>query len=250
MIDFHSHILPHIDDGARNVEMSLDMLADSYKQGVRTVIATPHCFISNEQDIDIFLKKREDSFNELTCAIANDKRDFPDIILGSEVQISKGVSDFSKMHKLCIHGTNYILIEMPYRKWNEDCFDYLYELLRNGMRPIIAHVERYVSRKKEFYNFYSLDLVYQVNADSFLAPFLKRHIPDLFAMGNVQLLGSDMHNTLKRPSRMGIARDRIRKSYGPERYAHLMKNAELVLKNEPVPKIRYENMSFFKKLKV
>lgn len=250
MIDFHSHILPHMDDGARNVKISLDMLADSYRQGVRTVVATPHCLILNEDDIDIFLKRREDSYRELMDAIAQDTRDFPDIILGCEVQISKGVTHFEKMRRLCISDTNYILIEMPYKKWTEDCFHYLYELIIKGMNPIIAHIERYMGRRKEFYNLYSLDLIYQVNADSFLSPFYKKFIPDLFTAGSVQLLGSDMHNMSKRPSRMEDARNRILKSYGSERFDQLMKNAELVLKNEKIEKIRYEKMSFFKKLKV
>ena len=62
MIDFHSHILPQIDDGAQNIKMSLDMLSESYRQGVRTVVATPHCYIANEYDIDIFLERREKSY--------------------------------------------------------------------------------------------------------------------------------------------------------------------------------------------
>ncbi len=250
MIDFHSHILPHIDDGARNVQISLDMLADSYRQGVRTVVATPHCLISSEDDIDIFLKKRQDSYEELIDAMAQDNRDFPDIILGCEVQISRSVTNFEKMRRLCISNTNYILIEMPYKKWTEDCYDYLYELIIKDMNPIIAHIERYMSKRKEFYNLYSLDLIYQVNADSFLSPFLKKFLPDLFTIGNIQLLGSDMHNMSKRSSRMEEAKNRIIKSYGNERFDQLMKNAELVLKNEKIDKIRYEKMSFLKKLKL
>ena len=250
MIDFHSHILPHMDDGAQNVQISLDMLADSYLQGVRTVVATPHCIITKEEDIDIFLERRNDSYKELMSAIALDERDFPDIVLGCEAQIAGGITNLEKMRELCIFDTNYILIEMPYKKWNEDNFDHLYSLLIKGMKPIIAHIERYMNRRNEFHNFYALDLIYQVNADSFLSPFLRRNIPDLFTMGSVQLLGSDMHNLSRRPSRMGFAKDRIIKSYGIERFNLLMENAELVLKNEPVERIRYEQMSFFKKLKV
>ena len=250
MIDFHSHILPHIDDGARNVQISLDMLADSYRQGIRTVVATPHCLISSEDDIDIFIKRRQDSYDELMHAMSQDERDFPDVILGSEVQVSKGVTNFEKMHRLCISDTNYIMIEMPYKKWNEDCFDYLYELIIKDMHPIIAHVERYLDKKREFYNLYSLDLIYQVNADSFLSPFVKRFLPELFSEGSIQLLGSDMHSLSRRPSRMEEAKNRILKSYGNERFEQLMNNAELVLKNERIEKIRYEKMPLLKKLKV
>lgn len=250
MIDFHSHILPQIDDGAQNVQTSLDMLSESYRQGVKTVVATPHCYIASEHDIDVFLEKRKKSYELLKEAMSKDKRQFPEIVLGCELQISKNIHHFEKLHSLCIENTNYILIEMPYERWNEDCYDYLYELLLKGMRPIIAHIERFISRKKEFYNLYSLDLLYQVNADSFLSPFMRRNIPDLFTQGSVQFLGSDMHNTNRRPTHMKKAADRIIKSYGKSRLNYLMANAERVLKNEPIEIKRYEKMSFFKKLKV
>ena len=44
MIDIHCHILPDVDDGSRNVDMSLDMIATAYDSGVRSMIATPHCY--------------------------------------------------------------------------------------------------------------------------------------------------------------------------------------------------------------
>ena len=69
-------------------------------------------------------------------------------------------------------------------------------------------------------------------------------------MGSVQFLGSDMHNTTRRPTNMKKAADRIVKSYGRSRLNYLMNNAELVLKNEPVIRRNYEPMSFFKKLTV
>ncbi len=248
MIDFHSHILPQIDDGAQNVKTSLDMLAESYNQGIRTVVATPHCYISNESDIDIFLEKREKSYNFLKAAMQNDPRKLPKVVLGCELQISKNVSNFEKLYPLCIENTNYILIEMPYTRWNEDCYDYLYLLLLKGMRPIMAHIERFMNRKKEFHNLFSLDLLYQVNADSFLSPFIRRSIPDLFSKGAVQLLGSDMHSTNRRTTRMKKAAERIIKGYGKNYLDYMMNNAELVLKNESVKIKRFEKMSFFKKL--
>ncbi len=250
MIDFHSHILPQIDDGAQNVQISLDMLAESYRQGVRTVIATPHCRIASEKDIDIFLEKRKKSYEILKDAIKKDQRKLPEIVLGCELQVSGNVRHFEKLLPLCIENTNYILIEMPYTRWHEDCYDFLYELLLNGMRPIMAHIERFLNKKKDFYNLYSLDLLYQVNADSFLSPLVRRQIPELFSSGAIQFLGSDMHNTTRRPTRMQKASERIVKSYGTPCFERLMNNAALALNNEPVPVIRYEKMSFFKKMKV
>lgn len=250
MIDFHTHFLPQIDDGAQKVSISLDMLSESYNQGVRTVIATPHCEISTEDDIDVFIQQRKKSYKILKEAMENDNRQFPEIVLGCEYQISKPFRNFEKLRSLCIENTNYILVEMPYSQWNDNYYDYLYDLTLNGMRPIIAHIERFIGRKKEFYNLFSLDLLYQVNADSFLSPSTRRHIPDLFTCGAVQFIGSDMHNMDKRPPNMKEATDRIIKSYGNSCLEQLLYNAKTALKNEPVQRINYEQMPFFKKLRV
>ncbi len=250
MIDFHSHILPQIDDGAQNVKVSLDMLSESYRQGVRTVVATPHCCITNEQDIDVFLERRAQSYSMLKRAMARDDRNFPQIVLGCELQIPKNFCHFEKLGLLCIENTNYILIEMPYENWNEDCYDFLYKLTFKGMRPIIAHIERFLGKKKEFYNLYSLDLLYQVNADSFLAPLIKRNLPDLFEKGAIQLLGSDMHNTTRRATHMKNAVERMIKGYGENLVDYMMSNAQKVLNNEQVEIIRFEKMSFFRKFKL
>ena len=250
MIDFHSHFLPQIDDGAQKVSVSLDMLSESYKQGVKTIIATPHCQINTENDIDVFLQLRNKSYKILKDAMAMDNRHFPKIVLGCEYQIFKPCRNFEKLRSLCIENTNYILVEMPYSRWNENYYDYLYELTLNDMRPIIAHIERFISKKKEFYNLFSLDLLYQVNAGSFLSPLTRKHIPDLFTCGAVQFIGSDMHNMDKRAPNMKEATDRIIKSYGNSCFDTLLGNAEAALKNEPVKRINYEQMPFFKKLRV
>lgn len=250
MIDFHSHFLPQIDDGAQKVSTSLDMLSESYKQGVRTVIATPHCEINTEDDIDVFLQSRSKSFKILKDAMAKDDRKFPEIVLGCEYQISKPCRNFEKLRSLCIENTNYILVEMPYSQWNENYYDYLYDLTLNGMRPIIAHVERFLNQKKKFYNLFSLDLLYQVNTGSFLSSSTRRHIPDLFTCGAVQFIGSDMHNMDNRPQNMKEVTERILKSYGDSCLNSLLDNAEAALRNEPIQRRHYEQMPFFKKLRV
>ena len=55
MIDFHSHILPGIDDGSKNTQMSLAMIEEEKKQGVHTIVATPH-FYADEDSVERFLK--------------------------------------------------------------------------------------------------------------------------------------------------------------------------------------------------
>ena len=79
MIDFHSHILPGIDDGSRNVEESLLLMTEMREQGVSTVIATPH-FYADEQPVDTFLRRRTEAYDHL---MARQTPDMPQIRLGA-----------------------------------------------------------------------------------------------------------------------------------------------------------------------
>ena len=85
VIDFHSHILPGIDDGARNLETSLAMLRQVSSQRVDYMIATPHFYASHDR-IDAFLNRREDAYNSLKEAVHKESlSDVPQILTGSEV---------------------------------------------------------------------------------------------------------------------------------------------------------------------
>lgn len=250
MFDFHSHVLSGIDDGSKSIEMSLDMLHDSFTQGVTTVVATPHCYLMEEKNISSFLKKRNDSFNLLKKAMEEDAREFPKIKLGCELRIMTPISDMGKLKDLCIEGTNYILVEMPHKKWTVDYYDYLYALLLRGMRPIIAHIDRFLEHKKEFLNLYSMDLVYQVNADAFIKSPVKYEVSKLFEHGAVHILGSDMHDDTKRVSHMKKAYNAIIKGYGEERWDYLHQNGINILNNDDILKVNFEKKSFWETLKL
>ena len=250
MIDFHSHILPCIDDGASSVEMSLDMLSDSYKQGITTVVATPHCYLMKDSNIKAFLYKRQESYDNLIKAIESDDRDFPKIKLGCELRIMKEINDMSTLKDLCIEGTDYILVEMPFKDWDVNYYDFLYEMILRGMKPIMAHIDRFWDHRKEFYNLYQLDLIYQVNAESIVKSPYKRYIPKLFEDGAFHIMGSDMHNMTTRPSLMKKAADAIIRVYGADRLDYLMKNAENILENKNVIGKKFPKMGFFDIMKI
>ena len=112
MIDMHSHILPYIDDGAKDVEMSLAMLKLAKEQGVKKIAATPHCFTSKQDGIDGFLRKRQESYEKLMSAMEN-KEDYPEIILGAEIHLACDMGELPNISSLCYQNTNYILLEIP-----------------------------------------------------------------------------------------------------------------------------------------
>lgn len=250
MIDFHSHVLPGIDDGAKDINTSLDMLANSYEQGVKTVVATPHCYLTNEKSIPIFIKKREQGYKLLKEAIKNDERKFPNIVLGCELRVSNEAPKPEELRKLCIENTDYIMVEMPYDEWNANYYDFIYTLILGGMKPIMAHIERFLDHYSDFHNLYSFDLIYQVNADSFIHPAMKRKLPKLFEDGAIHLIGSDMHDMNKRPPSIKKAANRIIKGYGKYRLNYLMDNAYAVLENKRIDTLCFGKLGFMDMLKL
>jgi len=142
MVDFHSHILPAIDDGSRDVAESLELIKLLKEQGINTVVATPH-FIANQESLDSFLIRRSNAFNLL-------KTEFTDndisILLGAEVKFYPGISRMEGLEKLCIEESNILLIEMPFEKWSELTVKEILEIsnLKN-LTVVIAHIDRYLS---------------------------------------------------------------------------------------------------------
>lgn len=113
MIDFHSHILPAMDDGSRNIEESLQMLRMLQEQGVERVIATPH-FYADENPPDVFLRRRADAWEHLRAHLT---QGLPHVLLGAEVHYFQGISRTAQVRQLCIQDTGVLLLEMPFSGW-------------------------------------------------------------------------------------------------------------------------------------
>ena len=150
MIDFHSHIIPGIDDGAKSPEESLLILKTLWRQGVRTVVATPHYYKQNESVSD-FIGRRSEAFEQLKKV--SDGEEIPEIILGAEVLFTPSLEE-DDLSPLYIQGTDYLLLEMPYRYFDGATLRAVENLiLRKGFSPIMAHIERYVrfTQKSDIY---------------------------------------------------------------------------------------------------
>ncbi len=217
MIDIHSHILPGIDDGSKNIEMSLKMLMASREQGIDVVVATPHFYIKND-NIDSFLRHRNDSYNHLMDSVK--EKTVPDIYLGAEVFYFNGISKIENLEKLCINDGKYLLLEMPFAKWNNRVFQEVEDIIYNRkLTPVIAHLERFVSFQKGTNNIEKLlgmRVIPQMNGEHLLGFFSKGKALKWLENGTVKLLGSDMHNTESRPQNLGKACEIVRKKLGNE----------------------------------
>lgn len=187
-VDFHSHILPCADHGSESLEMSLAQLHNALKAGVDTIVATPH-FYANEDTVEQFLLRREKAYNELVSAGTYGI----DIVKAAEVRLVTGIETLDGLEKLCIEGTNYILIEFPNEPWPCGILDSVAEIVRvRRLRPICAHIDRYSHLGRE--KILRLNVDVQINASAFLdSRRYRKYYLSLVADDSVHVLGSDTH---------------------------------------------------------
>ncbi|MBO5701996.1 MAG: capsular polysaccharide biosynthesis protein [Clostridia bacterium] len=215
MIDFHSHILPGVDDGSSSVEESLKLLSLLSEQGVDTVVATPH-FYPDRMSVEDFLKRREAAYKKL-CEC--DLTGLPQIILGAEVKFYDSISRLGELELLCAGDSKTLLLEMPFSRWSEMTLKEVAALSRSGrVTVVLAHIERYLSFQTPDVWERILDsgVLTQVNASFFCGYFKKRKALNMLASGMINVIGSDCHNLTSRQPQIGKASEVIRKHFGPE----------------------------------
>ena len=215
MIDWHSHILPGMDDGSRNVAESISLINMQALQGVELAIATPH-FYANDETVDSFLERRAKSFEILRTELTVD---MPGILLGAEVRYYHGISHMPDLKLLKIENSKLLLLEMPTSTWTEYMIRELIEMSsRNSIQVILAHVDRYLSlQKKEVWErILQSGILIQSNADFFTSFVSKRRAVSFLEKGNIHFIGSDCHNVTSRPPQIEKAFEYIRKKLGDE----------------------------------
>lgn len=236
MIDIHCHIVPGIDDGAGDLQTSIKMLEIAEKSRLNKIIATPH-YIRN---------RYENSFEAITGAIEAlnneaQKRDIQvEIFPGQEVMVDKYTLDLYKQGTLgCLNNSKYMLIEFPMDVLPEDALNIIYELKLLGVKPIVAHPERYVyiqNKLTAINEFISEKCLFQLNANSITGVFGKKVEETalrLIENGACQFIASDAHSTGKRCPDILEAMRVVKHDY-KEIYNSVQKNAQCVLENKDI----------------
>lgn len=215
MIDWHNHVLPEMDDGSHSTAESIAMLREQAAQGITTVIATPH-FYANDESVASFLTRRNHAMEKLCKELQDDT---PPLRLGAEVRYYPGILRMQGLSALCIEGSNLLLLEMPMSRWTESMIREVIEMSgRDGIRLILAHIDRYLSlqNKEVWGRLLENGILMQVNASFFSAFATRRKALTLLNEGYIHLLGSDCHNMTSRPPQLGRALDVIQKRFGTD----------------------------------
>ncbi len=215
MIDFHSHILPNVDDGSANLQESITLLNMLSCQGVDTVCATSH-FYANYESVSEFLQRRQKAFAELKGSLT---KEMPGIILGAEVRYYEGISRLKDLEQLRIQGTNLLLLEMSAIRWSEYTVRELINLSNNsGFTIVLAHIERYFDfqSKEVWERLAQSGIMMQINATSIADRRSKRKTLGMIKKGYFHFIGSDCHSVLNRPPCLDEAFKILEKKFGNE----------------------------------
>ena len=232
MTDLHTHILPGMDDGARDVETSLELLRMEREQGVDRVVFTPH-FYREKEDVSSFLSRRCGALSRLEAGggqvPARGRVALPRWELGAEVAWMPNLAEREELKDLCLGQSNYFLLELPFTPWRDQMISQLYELLGRGQFiPVIAHLDRYwdKQRKEQIEQLLHLGVPIQLSANILLKFFSRRKALQMIQQGQIFLLASDCHSLHHRPPNLGPAVKVVARKLGWRQARRLCRWAE------------------------
>ncbi|WP_160725759.1 tyrosine-protein phosphatase [Bacillus sp. USDA818B3_A] len=238
MIDIHCHILPGIDDGAQTLEDSIKMAKEAEKEGIQTIIATPHLNNHYDNRKPFILQKVEELNRALVEARVN-----INILPGQEPRVyGEIIEDYEIGEIQTLNDSQYLFIEFPSNHVPRYAEKLLYDLQVKGLIPIIVHPERnseLIERPELLYRLVEKGALTQVTASSLCGYFgkkIKNFSMEIIEANLTHFIASDAHNIKNRSFKMMEAFDFIDEIYGTD-YVYLFKeNAELIFAGENVIK--------------
>lgn len=196
MRDLHSHYLPGVDDGSKSLDQTLEMLANASKNGITDIVFTPHYILDSRY---MSTKEENEKIFEPIKKIALEEFGIH-IFLGNEVYCNTQMLDlYNKGIISTINDSRYMLIEIPMYSKINNVKSIFFELISNGITPILAHPERYTAYYKDYDFFFELrtmGVLMQINFPSLTGAYglrAKKMAKELLKMNLISFVGSDVH---------------------------------------------------------
>lgn len=198
IIDFHTHILPNIDDGSTSEEETIKILEEAKKVNIVEIISTSHYIekyyeASESQRAQLFQENWEKQERNLN---------FPKLYLGSEIYITDSIVDLLKNRQASsINNSRYVLFELPMNTMYFKTKDIIFNLIENGFIPVIAHPERYlyVQENVEYaVELANMGALFQANYGSLIGMYgrkAKKTVKRLLEKRVIHFMGSDVHKS-------------------------------------------------------
>ena len=240
MIDLHSHILPELDDGSPSLQESLAMARMAVESGVTAMAATPHCVDARAGDVYEAWKLLRQALKESRIPL----KLFP----GMEIFGTEDTLQLLREGKLfTLNGSRYPLVEFSFHSDGDRETRILRGLCKAGLRPIVAHPERYfyVQYDPELLNrWHRMGCLMQVNRGSLLGRFgprIQEMAEELVTRNFAAIVASDAHSPQIRTPWMADVRQLLIREFSPAcARTLLLENPISILKDDPLPPVEPE----------
>lgn len=238
MIDFHTHILPNIDDGSRSIDETFNLIKEAKEVGFEGIVLTSH-YIENYYETDV---PERDVWVKAITENLQAKGIETNLYLANEIYISDNMMRLLEEGKAStINNSCYVLFELPLNSEPLNLYDVIYSLQENKLIPILAHPERYSYVQKEpelVYDLIEKGCLMQANYGSIIgqygvkAEFIVRKF---FENNMIHFLGSDVHRQNSIYPKIPFALEKIREIVGEQKLEELTTiNPKLVLANKKI----------------
>ena len=254
MIDFHTHILPNIDDGSRSIDETFNLIKEAKEVGFDGIILTSH-YIENFYETDV---PERDVWVKAISENLGAKGIDADLYLANEIYISENMMGLLEQQKAStINNSCYVLFELPLNEEPLNLYDVIYSLQENKLIPILAHPERYSFVQKEpelIYDLIEKGCLMQANYGSIIGQYgvKAEYIVKKFLENNmIHFLGSDVHRQNSIYPKIPFALEKIKEIVGEEKLEELTTiNPKLVLANKKIEIDEPEEFSLTLKEKI
>lgn len=196
MIDFHSHILPNIDDGSRSIEETFNLIKEAEEAGFEAIVSTSHYlegyYETDTPEREVWISAIYENLKTKNIGIK--------LYLGNEIYLSENIIKLLEEEKAStINDTSYVLFELPMNSEPLDLYNIVYEMIQNKLVPVLAHPERYTYMQKEpefIYDLVKKGVLMQCNYGSIIGQYGQKAqitVKKLLENNMVHFLGSDVH---------------------------------------------------------
>ena len=238
MIDFHTHILPNVDDGSKSIEETFELLKEAQKVGFDTIISTSH-YIEDYYNVNV--SEREVWINAISEILEKENNDLK-LYLGNEVYLTENMIELLETGKATtINKSRYILFEFPMNTKPMNMYDIIYDMLQTKLIPILAHPERYSFVQKEpeiIYDLIQKGVLMQANYGSIIGRYGEKAqimVRKFLENNMIHFLGSDVHKKNTIYPRIPQALSEIKEIIGKEKLDELTTiNPSMVLKDQKI----------------
>jgi len=253
LIDLHCHILPGVDDGSKDLQMSLDLAKVAVDQGISHSLLTPHHmdgdYTNHKKDVIKKTSDFQDALNEANIPLT--------VFAGQEVHLTGELMDaIAKDDVLFMDATNrYLLLELPHDGIPAYTEDMIFDLTTRGITPVIAHPERNLGIQEDpdkLYNFIKMGCLSQLTSSSYLGVFGEKvqTLTEKIIKANLGFVfASDAHNFKGRRFLMKEAFDKLEKEEGIRKVELFNANAKNIINGDDVGDVDFVEISSLKKKK-